>query len=504
METFKPIITQHNGIPQRVEWGFMLENTFFKTFEKHNQHIIERNYHEVSQRVGSNYVDITDKKLGSNARVYFGVEQIHLRMPGTRYYVQRRLTPLVSYSSPTGATAISAAAVHQKSHQAATWTSSPPQNPRPSTSSPASLMYARRSNGIRSRESSSATSVSSNNSVLMTTVASTTANTGGYMRNSSVRRSSRRYGKGKVNNSAATQYASRVQPSKSARTISNYPTPPATTTASPGALDDFDWDIVPRLAQKPSQDWSLSTSSSTPSPTSPPSSPGLANKEPMVASHQQAELPNMQPFAQPSQHYHHRQQPQIKAALGTANGYYQPTTATLTTMPSATTNSTINGNVSAPTMTTTATSQFPIPAVIDNNYSSLSLNSMSDYDVVSALSMMSMPVSSQDPVHQLHQVDFLPQQQMQQQQQQQTSMFLNQLPLGAVAATAEQVSNSYWPWPMVPTATTSMQQTFAAGTADLQSCNNTHNNAFHPLFADESQLTWYTNNQASSLGFNYQ
>ncbi|KAI9314396.1 hypothetical protein BX666DRAFT_2052125 [Dichotomocladium elegans] len=73
----------------RVIWGFMLENTYFTEFDLSNHQIIEGAYRQRKTRQTSHYINIRDSHLPVQARVYFGVEQIHLRMPGTRYYVRR-------------------------------------------------------------------------------------------------------------------------------------------------------------------------------------------------------------------------------------------------------------------------------------------------------------------------------------------------------------------------------------------------------------------------------
>ncbi|KAI7882524.1 hypothetical protein K492DRAFT_193478 [Lichtheimia hyalospora FSU 10163] len=75
----------------RVIWGFMLENTYFTEFDLPNHHIIEEAYQQRKTRQTSHYINIQDSHLPVPARVYFGVAQVHLRMPGTRYYVKRRI-----------------------------------------------------------------------------------------------------------------------------------------------------------------------------------------------------------------------------------------------------------------------------------------------------------------------------------------------------------------------------------------------------------------------------
>ncbi|KAI9016271.1 hypothetical protein CLU79DRAFT_837803 [Phycomyces nitens] len=75
----------------KVVWGFMLENTYFMEFDHSNHAIIELAYRQRRLRQASHYITIRDSNLPSPARVYFGVAQVHLRMPGTRYYVKRRV-----------------------------------------------------------------------------------------------------------------------------------------------------------------------------------------------------------------------------------------------------------------------------------------------------------------------------------------------------------------------------------------------------------------------------
>ncbi|KAL0075463.1 hypothetical protein J3Q64DRAFT_1878031 [Phycomyces blakesleeanus] len=75
----------------KVVWGFMLENTYFMEFDHSNHAIIELAYRQRRSRQASHYITIRDSNLPSPARVYFGVAQVHLRMPGTRYYVKRRV-----------------------------------------------------------------------------------------------------------------------------------------------------------------------------------------------------------------------------------------------------------------------------------------------------------------------------------------------------------------------------------------------------------------------------
>ncbi|KAI9483171.1 MAG: hypothetical protein EXX96DRAFT_557138 [Benjaminiella poitrasii] len=75
----------------KAVWGFMLENTLFTPFEEHNHAIIEQAYRDRKKKPSSHSIDIIDGNLPKpyKAKVYFGVAQNHLRMPGTRYYVLR-------------------------------------------------------------------------------------------------------------------------------------------------------------------------------------------------------------------------------------------------------------------------------------------------------------------------------------------------------------------------------------------------------------------------------
>ncbi|ORZ02896.1 hypothetical protein BCR43DRAFT_510029 [Syncephalastrum racemosum] len=88
----------------RVIWGFMLENTYFTEFDLSNHRIIEDAYHLRKMRPTSHYITIRDSHLPAPARVYFGVAQVHLRMPGTRYYVKRRVV-YIRPSAPVSAVA---------------------------------------------------------------------------------------------------------------------------------------------------------------------------------------------------------------------------------------------------------------------------------------------------------------------------------------------------------------------------------------------------------------
>jgi hypothetical protein len=71
-------------------WGFMLENTYFTVFDTANHQIIEDAFNQRKKRPASYYITITDSHISNSFRIYFGVERIHLRMPGTRYFVERK------------------------------------------------------------------------------------------------------------------------------------------------------------------------------------------------------------------------------------------------------------------------------------------------------------------------------------------------------------------------------------------------------------------------------
>lgn len=86
----------------------MLENTLFTEFQEENHAKIEAAYSQRKQRSTSYYIEVEDKNLPKphKARVYFGVARMHLRMPGTRYYVERHVItpPLLSPCSATSLT----------------------------------------------------------------------------------------------------------------------------------------------------------------------------------------------------------------------------------------------------------------------------------------------------------------------------------------------------------------------------------------------------------------
>ncbi|RUS15945.1 hypothetical protein BC937DRAFT_91775 [Endogone sp. FLAS-F59071] len=72
-----------------IQWGFLLENTLFTEFDLPNQWALEASYRQPN-RGQTKWVEITDSHLSGKAKVYFGVASNHLRMPGTRYSVERR------------------------------------------------------------------------------------------------------------------------------------------------------------------------------------------------------------------------------------------------------------------------------------------------------------------------------------------------------------------------------------------------------------------------------
>lgn len=77
----------------RIVWGFMFENTLFTEFERRNHSIIEAAYRQRKMKHTSHHITIVDSNLPKpgKAKIYFGVAQNHLRMPGTRYYVNRQV-----------------------------------------------------------------------------------------------------------------------------------------------------------------------------------------------------------------------------------------------------------------------------------------------------------------------------------------------------------------------------------------------------------------------------
>ncbi|KAJ2963992.1 hypothetical protein NQZ79_g1168 [Umbelopsis isabellina] len=70
------------------QWGFLFENSVFTPFDSHNNEYIEREWQTKGAHFGHK-IEIIDSHLNSPAVLYFSVAQIHLRMPGTRYYVIR-------------------------------------------------------------------------------------------------------------------------------------------------------------------------------------------------------------------------------------------------------------------------------------------------------------------------------------------------------------------------------------------------------------------------------
>lgn len=100
-----PTISVNTTTPDgsRVVWGFMFENTLFTEFERRNHPLIEAAYRQRKKKHTSHHITIVDSNLPKpgKAKVYFGVAQNHLRMPGTRYYVTRQVIKTsTSESSP--------------------------------------------------------------------------------------------------------------------------------------------------------------------------------------------------------------------------------------------------------------------------------------------------------------------------------------------------------------------------------------------------------------------
>ncbi|CAO3587641.1 unnamed protein product [Absidia cylindrospora] len=87
-------------------WGFMLENTLFVEFDQANHIIIENSYQQKKMKQSSHHIVIRDSHLPCDAKVYFGVAQIHLRMPGTRYYVKRKSLPVTNSNTTTSITTV--------------------------------------------------------------------------------------------------------------------------------------------------------------------------------------------------------------------------------------------------------------------------------------------------------------------------------------------------------------------------------------------------------------
>lgn len=97
----------------KILWGFMLENTSFTEFQEKNHVIIETAYRQRKQKNTSSFIDVIDHNLPNphQARVYFGVAQMHLRMPGTRYYVKRKVINIApALLSPCSATSFTSTA----------------------------------------------------------------------------------------------------------------------------------------------------------------------------------------------------------------------------------------------------------------------------------------------------------------------------------------------------------------------------------------------------------
>ncbi|RUS24202.1 hypothetical protein BC938DRAFT_473955 [Jimgerdemannia flammicorona] len=91
-----PVVPTQAPIPPNVspsyEWGFLFENTLFTPFDVCNNHLLEESYRQPIH-AQTRFVLINDSHLSGPAKVYFGVDSSHLRMPGTRYNVVRRIIP---------------------------------------------------------------------------------------------------------------------------------------------------------------------------------------------------------------------------------------------------------------------------------------------------------------------------------------------------------------------------------------------------------------------------
>ncbi|CAO3631465.1 unnamed protein product [Cunninghamella echinulata] len=83
----------------KIIWGFMLENAYFVEFDIQNHIIIETAFQQKKLKQASHYIMIHDSHLPCPAKIYFGVIRIHLRMPGTRYYVKRKTIPVQTQQS---------------------------------------------------------------------------------------------------------------------------------------------------------------------------------------------------------------------------------------------------------------------------------------------------------------------------------------------------------------------------------------------------------------------
>ena len=544
-----PIIIRLQGIPHRVEWGFLLENTYFQRFEEHNQKIIEQAYHELCHLVGNHYIDITDAVLANSARVYFGVEQIHLRMPGTRYYVQRRLSSLINTTASRSSPAILSHSCprqlqrqpeqqQQQQHLKVSteFSSSLQQKPRPSISSPASLVHTRRSTMTHQRsraDSESTTSSNNNNGGNSTITPSVPTNNNNKRGIRNMRRSSSRYSNhsntvnsvGSAPRKGQRQPTRRIQKSSNATTTNSTLTPVSTAASSIGAAlalnvattnltsqqqqDQFDWAFSSRLVTKPSQDYSQQsiTSPSTPSPQS---SPNIMHQKPVIASFQypadytNIAMGNMQLQYQQYQYQQDQQLEQqeslhiksVIAPLSDKRSYKQkvvqpvPATSIATAIPISTNcinfSDTIYGNSCATTSNngnnndnTTAKSDNIMNCTNynNNNNSSSSLTDINNYEPITALSnAVSMTVTPQDSVHDPNQVTFLPQQaQREEQQQNQDVLLLNHLSNIIPVDTAQQVWASWSCTPEIPITTHIQENPFAAGSINFQTTFNNNN-----------------------------
>lgn len=92
----------------QIIWGFMFENTLFTPFERRNHPIIEAAYRQRKKKHCSHHINIVDSNLPKpgKAKVYFGVAQNHLRMPGTRYYVTRQIVKATPSPTPQSSSSL--------------------------------------------------------------------------------------------------------------------------------------------------------------------------------------------------------------------------------------------------------------------------------------------------------------------------------------------------------------------------------------------------------------
>ncbi|KAI9269335.1 hypothetical protein BDA99DRAFT_535403 [Phascolomyces articulosus] len=546
----QPIIIREDGIMKKVEWGFLLENTRYTRFEEHNQHIIESAFNDQANCYGDKHsVKIEDKILGAKATVHFSVENMHLRMTGTRYNVVRVTFDLDSpvYTTDTGESYIYPSSMTNSSmplipfacksrHPQQTFASfripSSRRRPRTSSSSSANLIYARRLNlpqqRRRSRESSGTSTAANVSSVSKSRgggVCGTRSSTVSTARSTS---STRYYNNTSINNtklSAVTRTTEEtistpamqgqqyiyVPSTYNAAATSFFPVSTAAieaanTKALTAAVtipqqsqDCLDGMPFSRLNQKPSKDWSQPSTSSSESPMSPePSSPVFIHQEPNIATHQFIDYPNLSIDSMQQ----HQQQVNINAAdisLPVSKEYYhqisKPATASIHTSNFTVTIPSRNNSCA----TATISAATPTTSVMDfNNYNAQSLTNIdlcNNFD--QALSIFSIPVTPQNSMHELNQVHFPPQ------QQQRDLMVFDQLSNTMVPMTSEQLFESC-AWSLSDT-TNNMQQVFAAGTANNLQMFNTNNDDTFQFFTskiddDNTQMTSWSTNSNNETG----